>query len=66
MGGQHHAAAALTPPPIKIRNLLYRRVGGPQGPSGRVRKILPPPGFDPGTLQPVASRCTNYNIPARH
>ena len=67
MGGQHHAAAALTPlPPVKTRNLLYRRVGGPQGPSGRVRKILLPPGFDPRTVQLVANRYTNYAIPARH
>ena len=28
---------------------LYRRFGRPQGRSGRVRKISPPPGFDPGT-----------------
>jgi hypothetical protein len=26
---------------------LYRRLGGPQDRSGRVRKISPPPGFDP-------------------
>ena len=32
---------------------LYRRLGGPQGRSGRVRKILPSPGFDPRTVQPV-------------
>jgi hypothetical protein len=32
---------------------LYRRLGGPQGRSGRVRKISPPPGFDPLTVQPV-------------
>jgi hypothetical protein len=24
---------------------LYRRLGGPQGRPGRVRKIAPPPGF---------------------
>jgi hypothetical protein len=39
---------------------LYRRLGGPQGRSGRVRKISPPPGFDPQTVQPVASRCTDW------
>jgi hypothetical protein len=27
---------------------FYSRLGGPQGRSGRVRKISPPPGFDPG------------------
>ena len=39
---------------------LYRRLGGPQGLSGQVRKISPPPGFDPQTVQPVASRYTDY------
>jgi hypothetical protein len=43
---------------------LYRRVGGTLGQSGRVRKIYPPPGFDPQTVQPVGSRCTGYDIPA--
>jgi hypothetical protein len=28
--------------------------------SGRVRKISPPPGFDPRTLQPVVSRYTDW------
>ena len=32
------------------------RLGGPQGRSGRVRKVPPSPGFDPRTVQPVASR----------
>jgi hypothetical protein len=41
--------------------VLYRRLGGPQGLSGLVRKISPPPGFDRRTVQPVASRCA---IPA--
>ena len=35
---------------------LYTRLGGPQGRSGRVRKISPPPGFDPRTVQSVANR----------
>jgi hypothetical protein len=35
---------------------FYRRLGGPQGPSGRVRKISPPPGFETLTVHPVASR----------
>ena len=39
-------------------------LGGPQGRSGRVRKILPTPGFDPRTVQPVASRYTDWAIPA--
>jgi len=39
---------------------LTRRLGRPQGCSGRVRKISPPPGFDPRTVQPVPSRYTYY------
>ena len=42
---------------------LYRRLGGSQGRSGQVRKISPPPGFHPRTVQPVASRYTDYAIP---
>ena len=37
---------------------------GPQGQSGRIQKISPPPDFDPLTVQPVASRYTEYVIPA--
>ena len=57
VGGQRHAPAAL--PPGKIRYPLYRRLGQPQGRSGLVRKISPPHGFDPRTVQPVASRYTD-------
>ena len=42
--------------PVKTRYPLYRKLGGPQGRSGQVRKILPPPRFDPRTVQPAASR----------
>jgi hypothetical protein len=62
VGGQHHAPAAL--PPGKNRYPLYRRLGGPQSRSGRVRKISPTPGFDLRTVQPVASRYTDWAIPA--
>ena len=60
--GQRHAPAAL--PPGKTLYPLYRRLGGPQGRSGRVPKTLTPPGFDPRTVQPVASRYTDWAIPA--
>ena len=60
--GQHHAPAAL--PPGKTRYPLYRSLGGPQARSGRVRKISPPPGFDPRIVQPVASRYTDWVIAA--
>ena len=59
MRGQNHALAALYPRG-KTPYPLYRRLGGPQGRSGQVRKISPPPGFDPQTVQPVASHITDY------
>ena len=62
VGGQRRASAAL--PPGKTRYPLYRRLGGPQGWSGPVRKISPPPDFDPRTVQPVASLYTDWAIPA--
>jgi hypothetical protein len=34
----------------KTRYPLYRRLGGPQGCSGHVRKISPPRGFDSRTV----------------
>ena len=62
VGGQRHAPAAL--PPGKTWYPLYRRLGGLQGRSVRVRKISPPPVFDPRTVQPIASRYTDWAIPA--
>jgi hypothetical protein len=47
------------------RYLFYRRLGEPQGQSGQVRKISPPPGFHPRTVQPVVSRYTDYAISAK-
>jgi hypothetical protein len=71
--GQLHAPAALYPRgktryPLyrrlgKTRYPLYRRLGRPQGRAGQVRKIAPLPGFDPRTVQPVASR---YTLPGPH
>ena len=43
VGGQPHTLAALLPG--KTRYALYRRLGGPQGRAGRVRKISPPTGI---------------------
>jgi len=48
----------------KTRYPLYRRLGGPQGPSKQVRKISPQPVFDPRTSKPVASRYTPLRYPA--
>jgi len=60
--GQHKAADTL--PPAKIWYSLYRRLGGPQGQCGEVQKISFPLGFNPQTIQPVASRSTDYAMPA--
>jgi hypothetical protein len=43
----------------ETRYTLYRRLGRPQGRSELVRKNLPLRGFDPLTVQPVASRYTD-------
>jgi hypothetical protein len=43
VGGQRDASAAF--PPGKTRYPLYRRLGGLQSQSGRVRKISPPTGI---------------------
>ena len=57
VGGQRHAPTAL--PPGNTRYPLYGRLGGPKGRSGRGRNVSPPPGFDPRTVQLVASRYTD-------
>jgi hypothetical protein len=61
LGGQRHAPATL--PSVKTQYPLYRRLGGPQCRSGRVRKISPPRGFDSRTAWPLASRYSNWAIP---
>ena len=43
VGGQRHAPASLLP--VKMRYPLCGRLGGPQGRSGRVRKVSPPTGI---------------------
>jgi hypothetical protein len=57
-GGQRHAPAAL--PLRKARYPLYRRLGAP-GPVWMGAENLASTGirFDPQTVQPIASRCTN-------
>jgi hypothetical protein len=61
--GQRHAPADL-PPVKKTRNLLYKRLGVPQGRSGRVRKCRPQPWIDPWTAQSLASRNIEWAIAA--
>jgi hypothetical protein len=43
VGNQSHAPTSLSPG--KNQYPLYKRLGGPQSQSGRVRKILPPTGI---------------------
>jgi hypothetical protein len=62
VGVQRCAPTAL--PPGKTQYPLYRRLGGSQGQSGWVQKISSPPGLDPRTIHPIASRYTNWAIPA--
>ena len=62
VGGQHHAPAAFTPrkDPVPI----VWEVGWAQGQVWTGAENLAPPGFDPRTFQPVASRYNDYAIPA--
>ena len=60
-GGEGSASrSGRSLPPGKTRYPLYKRLSGPQGQSGQVRKISPPPEFDPRTVQLVASRYTDW------
>jgi hypothetical protein len=60
VGGRRHAPVAFTPGkgPVPI----VHEAGGPQGRSGRVQKISPPPWFDPQTIQSIASCYTDWAI----
>ena len=57
MSGQQHAPAALYPLG-KTRYQFYRRLGGPQGRSGRAENLVPT-GIRSQTVQPVVSRYTD-------
>jgi hypothetical protein len=45
---------------------IVQEAGLPQGRSRRVRRNSPPPGFSPRTVQFVASRYSDYAIPAHY
>jgi hypothetical protein len=53
-------------PPRKTRYPLYRRLGGPHGRSGQVRKISPPPEFDPRTVQSRSQSLYRLSYPAHY
>ena len=58
VGGQPHAPAASTPgkDPVSI----LQEAGLASGPVWTRAENLVPPGFDPRTVQPVASRYTEH------
>jgi len=62
LGARWGCVVNLTSRPLSksTRYQLYRRLGGPQGLTGWVRTILPQPGFDPRTVQPVACRYSDW------
>jgi hypothetical protein len=55
------ARPGRTLPPGKTRYPFYRRLGGPQGRSGRAENLVPT-GIRSGTVQPVVSRYTDWAI----
>ena len=59
VGGQRHSPAAL--PPGKDPVLIVQEAGLAAGPvwTGQ-ENLAPPPGFDPRTVQPVASRNADW------
>ena len=57
VSGQQHTPAELYPSG-KTRYLLYRRLGGPQGRSGRAENLALP-GFDSPAVQPAVSHYTD-------
>jgi hypothetical protein len=62
-GDKRHIPAAL--PSGKTRYPLYRRLGGPQDRSGRVRKISAPPGFDLRTFSESLYRLSYLGPPRK-
>jgi len=53
------ARLGRTLPPGKTRYPFYRRLGGPQGPSGRAEYLIPT-GIRSRTVQPVVNRYTKW------
>jgi hypothetical protein len=64
MGWVDNATPRPLCPGVRPGTHLNRRLGGPQGRSGGVRKISPQLGFDPSTVQSVVSRYTDLAISA--
>ena len=62
-GTRRHEGSASRPgcslPPGKDPVPILQEAGWAQGRSGQLQKISPPPGFDPQTVQSIASRYTD-------
>jgi hypothetical protein len=58
VGGQRHGRFT---PEENTRYLLYRRLGGPQGQSGRYGKSSPPLGLDTQIAQPAEACLLRYS-----
>ena len=63
VGGQRHAPATL-PPGKKPRTHCTEGLVGHRAGLDGCGKVRPPPGFDPRTVQPIASHYTDYDIAA--
>jgi hypothetical protein len=64
VSGQHHAPAAFTPRKDPVPTV--QEAGWAPEPVWIGAENLASPGFDPRTFQLVASRYTDYAIPAPH
>jgi len=53
------ARSGRTLPPVKTRYPLYRRLGGPQGRSGRAENLVPT-GIQSRAVQPVVTGYTDW------
>jgi hypothetical protein len=62
VSGQHHAPAAFTPEKYPVP--ILQEAGWAPEPVWIGAENLAPLGFDPRTFQSVASRYTDYAIPA--
>ena len=64
MGRVVNATTGLFYPRERNPAPIYRRMGRPQGSFQQMRKILPPTGYDPRTVQHVARPYTDWAITA--
>ena len=65
VGGQRHVPTVLLSRKRPGNHYAWRWVG-PTADVELVQEISPPPGFEPRTVQPVASRHTDWAIPAHN